>query len=1209
MSKIGQTRLRTNEEHALLAGQLAELILDQAAEPIFVCDAEGVVIFASQAAHRLCGLDPTLQPFRTVLPLRLSRGPAPWRLLERRKSGRLGPEVDFTPVLRGEPIRGLDVGFEREDGERFHLIMSAAPLLNSQHQELGYTVTLTDITARRRVEEALRVSEKRFSRFAESNVIGIISGDPERIVEANDAFLRALGYTQEDFARAPFRWREITPPEYRERDEQALAQLVAQGNIAPYEKEFWRKDGTRAPVLIGATLLEQSPARWAAFVLDLSDRKHAEAALRESERQFREILENVNLAAVVLDTQGRLTFCNDMLLELTGWQKHEVIGRNWFDVFIPDGVPVRTVFQEAMQTGDLPTHYENEILTRRGERRLIAWNNIILRDPEGNLTGTASVGEDITEQMRHEAERREREQQFKTLTENSPDLIVRLDRQRRYLYINPAAARLVGRSPEALIGKTREGMEPPGAQSELWDREIQKVLDTGEEGELQFSFPTEEGLRFFQSRLAPERAADGTVASVLVVSRDFTALKRAEEGLQESNLKLEVRVEERTAELTRANQSLQEEVAERKRIEAELKTSRAQFQALLESAPDAIVTVNEKGEMVLVNGETEKMFGYGREELIGKRVEMLLPERLRATHVLHRATFHATPSTRPMGIGLSLAGLKKDGTEFPVEISLSPLQTKDGVLVTSIIRDITERKQVEEALKKQAARLQEQSNLIELAHDTIMVRDPKSRIIFWNHGAEELYGWTKEEAVGQDSHVLLQTQFPQSMKTVAEALLTKGLWEGELVHTTSTGRRIVVASRQILQRDGNGEPRAVLEINRDITERKRVEEELRQSEERFRTLIEQVREYAIFGLDPQGRVVSWNAGAERITGYRADEIIGQHFSRFFSREDIASGKPKRELEIATAEGKYQEEGRRLRKDGTLYWAEVVVTALREASGNLRGFAKVTRDITGRKQAQDRIRQLNQELERRVAELAAVNQELESFSYSVSHDLRSPLRGISGFSQALLEDYADVLDDQGKDYTRRIQAATQRMTQLIDDLLNLARVTRSEMDRDAIVDLSAMVRSIAQQLASTRPDRPVEFMIENGLVTRGDVRLLRIALDNLLGNAWKFTSKRIKARIEFGRQGSEDNQAIYYVRDNGAGFDMTYAGKLFGPFQRLHSAADFPGTGIGLATVQRIIRRHGGRVWAESAVNQGTTIFFTLPQEGTNGAEKHPPRGG
>jgi len=273
--------------------------------------------------------------------------------------------------------------------------------------------------------------------------------------------------------------------------------------------------------------------------------------------------------------------------------------------------------------------------------------------------------------------------------------------------------------------------------------------------------------------------------------------------------------------------------------------------------------------------------------------------------------------------------------------------------------------------------------------------------------------------------------------------------------------------------------------------------------------------------------------------------------------------------------------------------------------------------------------LTLELEQRNHELAVVNRELEAFSYSVSHDLRAPLRSIDGFSQVLLEDYADILDAQGKDHLVRVRSATQRMGELIDDLLSLSRVTRSEMKRE-MVDLTGLVHAIAVELRRTQPERQVEFAIAPGLVARGDACLLRVLLENLLANAWKFTSKHPTARIEFGvtqigevgsqpsvvsSQGSKTStpqseirdrqlggpqsaiatpELAYFVRDDGAGFDIAYAVKLFGPFQRLHSASEFPGTGIGLATVQRIVHRHGGQVWAEGAVDQGAIFYFTLP---------------
>lgn len=265
-------------------------------------------------------------------------------------------------------------------------------------------------------------------------------------------------------------------------------------------------------------------------------------------------------------------------------------------------------------------------------------------------------------------------------------------------------------------------------------------------------------------------------------------------------------------------------------------------------------------------------------------------------------------------------------------------------------------------------------------------------------------------------------------------------------------------------------------------------------------------------------------------------------------------------------------------------------------------AKLQAEILERQQAQQRAQELNQGLQQAVIELKSVNKELETFSYSVSHDLRAPLRSIDGFSQALLEDCHEQLDTTGHDYLRRIRAATQRMGQLIDDLLTLSRVIRSEMRREP-VDLSQLADRVCMDLQQGHPERRVEFIIQPGMVDRGDNRLLYAILENLLSNAWKFTANNPQARIEFGTLPvSASTEAgllqppTYFVRDDGVGFDMTYVDKLFSPFQRLHSVKDFPGNGIGLATVQRIVHRHGGRVWAEGAIGQGATFYFTLATE-------------
>ncbi|TLD39964.1 MAG: Sensory box histidine kinase [Candidatus Jettenia ecosi] len=249
------------------------------------------------------------------------------------------------------------------------------------------------------------------------------------------------------------------------------------------------------------------------------------------------------------------------------------------------------------------------------------------------------------------------------------------------------------------------------------------------------------------------------------------------------------------------------------------------------------------------------------------------------------------------------------------------------------------------------------------------------------------------------------------------------------------------------------------------------------------------------------------------------------------------------------------------------------------------------EIIERKEIEEMLRKQRDHLQYLTAQLTASNTELEAFCYSVSHDLRSPLRGIDGFSRALLEDYDGKLDTQGKNYLQRINTACHRMGQLIDDLLNLSRITRSKMNKKS-VDLGALAKTIAAELREKYPGRQVEFVIADGLIVHGDSQLLKIALNNLLNNAWKFSQKRSRAKIEFGTTRYKENTA-FFIRDNGVGFDMAYSNKLFGAFQRLHSATEFEGTGIGLATVQRIIHRHGGQIWAEGGVDQGATFYFTL----------------
>jgi PAS domain S-box-containing protein len=302
---------------------------------------------------------------------------------------------------------------------------------------------------------------------------------------------------------------------------------------------------------------------------------------------------------------------------------------------------------------------------------------------------------------------------------------------------------------------------------------------------------------------------------------------------------------------------------------------------------------------------------------------------------------------------------------------------------------------------------------------------------------------------------------------------------------------------------------------------------------------------------------------------------------------------------------FSSEFRIIRPDGRQRWISARGSVICDGERRPSRMVGINIDITEQKQAEEQIRSLNTTLESRVAErtrdLSNANKELESFSYSVSHDLRAPLRSIDGFSLALLEDCGEKLDEAGKAHLQRIRAAAQRMSLLIDDLLNLSRVTRVRLNSQ-VFDLSAVVAAAAAELQATQPERKVAWKIQPDLSVTGDSQLLQVAIENLVNNAWKFTSRRPVASIEFGKAQSHGTSA-FFVKDNGAGFDLAYADRLFGAFQRLHLATEFPGTGVGLATVQRVVHRHGGRIWAESAVDQGATFYFTLPQENSHGVKK------
>ncbi|MCK4361826.1 MAG: PAS domain S-box protein [Dehalococcoidia bacterium] len=616
----------------------------------------------------------------------------------------------------------------------------------------------------------------------------------------------------------------------------------------------------------------------------------------------------------------------------------------------------------------------------------------------------------------------------------------------------------------------------------------------------------------------------------------------------------------------------------------ERKQAEELFKSLTSSSPIGIYVVQD-GKFQFVNAQFQKYAGYSEDELLGMdSLSFVFPDER------NRVRENAVKMLKgERSIPYEYQFVNKEGEVRWIMETVVPIQYLGRRAALGNFMDITERDRAEEALRESEEKYRALVDHMEEGY--LVFRG--GRIRYANRRCAEVIGIPVKKLIGEDYWRFLAPESQEQARQTYETLTGGGKVHPiqEYVYLTEAGRRIPVETsmREITY---EGKPSYAV-VWRDITERKRAEEALRKSEEQFRALIENAQD-AIVIVNPDITISYQSPSMGRMTGRKAKDRIGKDPLQYCHPDDIS--------EVAEAflqlfENKIptvHTEFRYRHKDGRWRIFEVVGNNLIDDPA-VGGIVLNMRDITERKQAEEEVRKLNEGLEQRVVErtvqLQAVNKELEAFAYSVSHDLRAPLRSIDGFSQVLLEDYTDRLDDEGKNYLQRVRSASQRMAELIDDLLNLSRVTRGKMHYET-VDLSALAQTIAMELRQSQPERDVEFTIAPGLAAKGDAQLLSVALENLLGNSWKFAKKRGRTRIEFG-YAETNGQPAYFVRDNGVGFDMAYADKLFGAFQRLHSHNEFEGTGIGLATVQRIIHRHGGKIWAESAVGQGATFYFTL----------------
>lgn len=472
--------------------------------------------------------------------------------------------------------------------------------------------------------------------------------------------------------------------------------------------------------------------------------------------------------------------------------------------------------------------------------------------------------------------------------------------------------------------------------------------------------------------------------------------------------------------------------------------------------------------------------------------------------------------------------------------------------------------------------------------EAVVTTDADLSITSVNAAFSRITGYAREEVIGRNPRLLSSGMHDAVFyRRLWASLDGTGHWEGELRDRRRNGDLFTAWASITAVKDEAGKTVQYVDIFSDITERKLAERRLRESEELFRATFENAP-VGVSHLDLEGRWLQVNPKLCEITGYSREEMLALSYRDITHPADLGPDLARNGALIRGEAGMLDREKRYVRKDGGAIWVHVRTSLVRSAAGEPQYLVSVASDITERKRAEEELRKLNETLEKRVAERT---RELEAFSYSVAHDLRAPLRAIDGFSEIVLSDNADKLDAESVDHLQRVRAASLRLGHIIDDLLELSQVSRTELNRET-VDLAGIAHLVAEELRERFPGREVELAVPAELKTLADPYLARILLDNLIGNAWKYTGKVARARIEVGtsRQGDE---RVYFVRDNGAGFDMAYADKLFEPFQRLHRSEEFDGTGIGLSIVQRIVARHEGRIWAEARKGEGATFFFTL----------------
>lgn len=966
-------------------------------------------------------------------------------------------------------------------------------------------------------------------------------------MEVNDAYCALSGYAREELVGKPA--QELTDEAYRSELEEHLSVVTKQGYDC-FETRLINKQGRFIDIELSATLAGTGENSFVfAFLRDISPRKRAEKDLLESETKYRALFEVANDAIFLMQDEVFID-CNERTLSIFGCAREQIIGQ-----------PPYRFSPEYQSDGRSSIDKAKEIIAEAfsGEPLFFEWKHCRydgqVFDAEVSLNRVRISGKsylqaivrDITDRKATERALEDAHHYLEALYQASPDMIFLFASDGRLVDVNQNALLTCGYTREEILKLSAGDLSAADFPQALFLERLKLVL-SGEDLDMEWVARRKDGSEFpVEARLRKlSQDISGMQAAVVAVARDMSVIRRVE----------------------------------------------AQLQAILDFSPALISIKDLKGRTTLANRQFEVLSKAGAADFVGKSVYENFPRHV--ADVLWESDQKALVSGQPVVAEEVVKHL--DGAEhtyltvkFPLVDSLS----NKAFAVGAISTDITARKKVEKVLKQERDFTEAVFNTI---GSVVVVLNRQGAIVRFNDAAQRLTGYSESEMQGRRvwDDLLLPEQI-EPVKAVFDNL-SAGNFASQYVNywVTKAGEKRLLDWNNTVITDGHGNVDFIIATGIDITDKLLAQDGLVKVEAQWNHAIDFFSDPLYF-VDLDDRVVRANAAFYKLTGLSPEQAIGRNIVGIMHPQGepepcpVCAARRARQDALIVMEADHPDNP--LKKP-----VEIAVRMIRvRAEAEPTGILLSLRDLSRQREVEAELRRhrdhLEELVEERTQDLEAVNRELEAFSYSVSHDLRAPLRSVDGFSQVLVEEYAEHLDERGRDYLSRVRASSRRMGTLIDDLLMLSRVTRQDLHRQS-VDLGCLAQGILDVLHDREPERKAAFDVQPDMRADVDLRLIKIALENLLGNAWKFTSKEPITEIAFGKC-LDQGQEVFFIKDNGVGFDMAFVGRMFEAFQRLHTNQDFEGTGVGLATVQRIVHRHGGQIYARSELGKGATLFFTL----------------